>query len=167
MFNEACFAPPSTGDPNLRLFLRLHVAADYASDAQFKLQALDALRAGGHLKKLKAEAVERNLLTENLSPLSLYLLCVLYQVPAAVVVGRTYFVVGAPTHVVRDGRITTLFASTDLLLVNPSKLYYAVSHYSLPELTTMATALRVGRGTKAKMHADIAARLTETYNGFK
>jgi hypothetical protein len=165
MFTDAFFNPPSTADPNLRLFLRLHVASDYASDAQFKLQALDALRAGGHFKKLKmpSEAVERNLLSENLSPLSLYLLCVLYQVPAAVVVGRTYFVVGAPTHVVRDGRITPLFAASDLLLVNPSKLYYAVSHYSLPDLTTMATALRVGLGTKAKMYAEITTCLTETY----
>ena len=31
----------------------------------------------------------------------------------------------------------------------------------------MATALRVERGTKAKMYADITTRLTETYNGFK
>jgi hypothetical protein len=168
MFTDACFNAASV-DPNLRLFMKLHVPSDYASDAQFKLQALDAFRAGGHFKRLKMapEAVERNLLTEALSPLSLYLLCVLYQVPAAVVVGRTYFVVGAPTHVVRDGRLTPLFASTDLLRVTPSKLYYAVSHYSLPELTTMATALRVERGTKAKMYADITARLTETYNGFK
>ena len=117
--------------------------------------------------KVAPESVERNLLTEALSPLSLYMLCALYGVDAAVVVGRTYFVVGAPTHVVRDGRVAPLFASTDLLLVSPPKLYYAVSHYSLLELTRMATALRVPPGTKAKMFADIATYLNEKYNGFK
>ena len=171
MFTAARFNAhfPAPADPLLQVFLRLHVPSDYANDAQFKLQALDALRAGGHYKRLKIapEAVERNLLTAALSPTALYMLCALYGVPAAVVVGRTYFVVGNPTHVVRDGRIRPLFASTDLLLVSPPKLYYAVSHYSLPDLTRAATALRLPHGTKAKMHAEMATYLNETYNGFK
>ncbi len=167
MFTQALFNTPPQ-DPLLRLFLKFHVAADYASDAQFKLQALDALRAGNHLKRLKLEAVERNLLSENLSPLGLCALCHLYKVNAAFVVGRTYFVVGEPTHAARDGKIDRLFASTDLLLVNPSKLMYAVSHYTLAELAHMAAVLRLPAvGTKAALFAEISTYLSQKYNGFK
>ena len=166
MFTQALFNPPQQ-DPLLRLFLKFHVAADYASDAQFKLQALDALRAGQHLKRLKLEQVERNLLSENLSPLGLCALCHLYKVNAAFVVGRTYFVVGDATHVARDGVITRRFASTNLLLVNPSKLLYAVSHYTLADLTRMAAALRLAGGTKAALFAEISTYLSQKYNGFK
>ena len=159
MFTQALFNTPPQ-DPLLRLFLKFHVAADYASDAQFKLQALDALRAGNHLK--------RNLLSENLSPLGLCALCHLYKVDAAFVVGRTYFVVGEPTHAARDGKIDRLFASTDLLLVNPSKLMYAVSHYTLADLAHMAAVLRLPAvGTKAALFAEISTYLSQKYNGFK
>lgn len=166
MFTQALFTSPPQ-DPLLRLFFKFHVAADYASDAQFKLQALDALRAGNHLKRLKLE-VERNLLSEDLSPLGLCALCHLYQVNAAFVVGRTYFVVGEPTHVARDGKIDRLFASTDLLRVNPSKLLYAVSHYTLGDLAHMAAVLRLPAvGTKAALFAEISTYLSQKYNGFK
>jgi hypothetical protein len=169
MFTQALFETPPR-DPLLRLFFKFHVAADYASDAQFKLQALDALRAGNHFKRLKLapEAVERNLLTENLSPLGLYALCHLYGVSAAFVVGRTFFVVGAATHVARDGQIAKMFAASDLLRVNPSKLLYAASHYTLPELARMAATLRLpAGGTKAVLYAEISTYLAGNYNGFK
>ena len=164
MFTQALFDPPPR-DPLLRLFFKFHVAADYASDAQFKLQAYEALKT----KRLKIPpSTWLNLLTENLSPLGLYALCQLYGVSAAFVFGRTYFVVGAATHVARDGKIDKMFAASDLLLVNPMKLLNAASYYTLPELARMAAALKLpAGGTKAVLYAALSTYLAEKYNGFK
>ena len=146
-------------DPILSLFLKLHVASDWETERQFRCQAAARLRETTLYKKVPQPAVEASLLTGALNPPAFFALCVLYGVNVNLVYGNgCYAKTGAePSRVWVDpfkGTIRMMDGCMHLLLVNPYKPLYAVSHYTASELAQMCAKVKLPNdGTKAVMHA--------------
>ena len=148
-------------DPLLCVLFKLRVMPR-VEDHEFKLNALDALRASKIYKQLKLkqeaiDALERNLVQAHLSPLAFTALCALYDVAIVVAYKTWHYVCGDARFALRGTRIGRIGDLSDSLEITPSRPLYAASHYTLSELQAMALKLRVSHAKVLK--ADLYLRV--------
>ena len=140
-------------DPLLAVFLKLHVASDYESDAMFLRNATTVVRSSDAVKKakfLKKESLVLDLIRRPLTPLTFYALALAYGVVVDVEVGKVAFSTGngKVDYVVKDGRLIKRVrwkGDAQMLHVQPAKPLNAASYYTAGELTCMADIVGLPR----------------------
>jgi hypothetical protein len=162
-------------DPLLAVFLKLHVASDYESDAKFLQNATAVVRSSDAVKKakfLKKESLVLDLLRRPLTPLTFYALALAYGVVVDVEVGKVAFSTGEGKvdYVVKDGRLIKRVrwkGDAPLLHVQPAKPLNAASYYNAGELTCMADIVGLPRTpNKATAYDALKKYLDNVLQGF-
>jgi hypothetical protein len=136
----------------LLVFMKLRVMP-FSTHLELKLSALTLYASRKELHKIFAPYAP--LLLGRLTPPTFLLLCAAYDVPILLVEGPVFYTWGDPQHAVRNGAITPIFHTGHLFEVRLAKPLYAVSHYTLAELTAMAAQLGLEGRTKAVLYERI------------
>jgi hypothetical protein len=160
-------------DPWLHTFFKLHVPSNYLDDRSYKVHAVETLRGSTVYKQTKINAVdvESNLLNHaRLSPLAFYALAVLHEVNVVVILGLISFCTlpkkMAEFQVCRG--VVSKYVPRLALYVLPqvAKPLYAVSHYTVRELESLADHLRLPKGSKLYMHHAISEYVAHKFATF-
>jgi hypothetical protein len=136
-----------------QIFLRLKVIP-FSTEVELKLETLQLYRRKKELHKVFG-AYAPLLLRGRLTAVPFVLMCAVYDVPVLLVEGKVCFRWGTPTHVVRDRKIVPLFNEDHLFEIRVPKPLYAVTYYTLAELTEMAHQLGLHGETKKVLYDQI------------
>lgn len=136
-----------------QVFTRLRVVP-FSTPLDLKLTTLALFKGRRDLHK-QFGAYACKLLLGRLDAPAFMLMCAVYDVPILLVVGKAFYRWGSPTHAVRDGTIVRAFDTSHLFEICLAKPLYAISHYTLTDLTAMAEQLGLQGRTKTVLYEQI------------
>ena len=169
--NCTFLSPPA--DPLFLAILKLRVWVGDMDEMTFKLSTLTKLRNMTFYMRFNAalvDAIEMGLLGK-MNPISFWALCEAHGLSVRVVQDPVFYDCGQPTVMWRKGKLTRI--GYDGAFYDCGKptfmwrrgtfkpLYSSLSHYTLSDLRSISSQLKIPPGTKGAMYDEIQKKISE------